>query len=100
MRSSRCTVYVSRRRRLPQYRMAAPPESRTAMNAPAVTPKLSHNVTRVSHLDLPGAGQVYVQGDYAYVGHITNNQQLGTSILDVSDPKNPKLISQIMLEDP
>jgi len=70
------------------------------MNAPTATPKLAHNVTRLSHLDLPGAGQVYVQGDYAYVGHITNKEQLGTSIVDVADPKNPKLVSQIMLEDP
>jgi hypothetical protein len=69
------------------------------MNAPSATPRLAHNVTRISHLDLPGGGQVYVQGNYAYVGHITNKQQLGTSILDVSDPKNPKLVSQIMLED-
>ena len=70
------------------------------MNAPTPTPKLAHNVTRISHLDLPGAGQVYVQGNYAYVGHITNKEQLGTSILDVSDPRNPKLLSQIMLDDP
>ena len=69
------------------------------MNAPTATPQLAHNVTRISHLDLPGAGQVYVQGNYAYVGHITNKQQLGTSIVDVADPKNPKLVSQIMLED-
>ncbi len=69
------------------------------MNAPITTPKLSHNVTRISHLDLPGAGQVYVQGNYAYVGHITNNQQLGTSIVDVGDPKNPKLVSQIMIDN-
>jgi len=26
---------------------------------------LARNVTRLSHLDLPGAGQVYVAGDYA-----------------------------------
>jgi hypothetical protein len=61
---------------------------------------LAHNVTRLSHLDLPGAGQVYVAGDYAYVGHIPNKQRLGTSILDVRDPKNPKVLSQIFLEDP
>lgn len=70
------------------------------MNAPTQNPQLSHNVTRVSRLDLPGAGQVYVDGNYAYVGHITNKQRLGTSILDVSDPKNPKVVSQIHLEDP
>src|SRR2546422_692268 len=61
---------------------------------------LSRNVTRISHLDLPGAGQVTVAGDYAYVGHIPNKQRLGTSILDVRDPKNPRVVSQISLEDP
>src|SRR5258706_7828128 len=58
------------------------------------------NVPRLSHLDLPGAGQVTVAGDYAYVGHIPNKQRLGTSILDVRDPKHPKVLSQIFLEDP
>jgi len=61
---------------------------------------LARNVTRLSHLDLPGAGQVYVAGDYAYIGHIPNKQKLGTSILDVRDPKSPKIVSQISLEDP
>lgn len=70
------------------------------MNAAAPAPQLAHNVSRLSHLDLPGAGQVYVEGKYAYIGHIPNKQQLGTSILDVSDPKNPKVVSQIVLEDP
>ena len=70
------------------------------MNAPSQAPQLSHNVTRISRLDLPGAGQVYVDGGYAYIGHIPNNQQLGTSILDVSDPKHPKVVAQITLDDP
>src|SRR5580765_1473935 len=61
---------------------------------------LARNVPRLSHLDLPGAGQVTVAGDYAYVGHIPNKQRLGTSILDVRDPKNPRVVSQISLEDP
>src|SRR3989440_3203570 len=61
---------------------------------------LARNVTRLSHLDLPGAGQVTVAGDYAYVGHIPNKQRLGTSILDVRDPKKPRVVSQISLEDP
>ncbi len=41
-----------------------------------------------------------VAGNYAYVGHITNKQRLGTSILDVSDPRQPRLVSQIRLDDP
>ena len=70
------------------------------MNDASSAPTLAHNVTRVSHLDLPGAGQVYVAGRYAYIGHIPNAQHLGTSILDVADPKNPKIVSQIFLDDP
>jgi hypothetical protein len=61
---------------------------------------LARNVTRLSHLDLPGAGQVTVEDGYAYVGHITNKQRLGTSILDVSDPRRPKLVSQLHLDEP
>ncbi|HEV7802187.1 MAG TPA: hypothetical protein VGP15_14015, partial [Burkholderiales bacterium] len=63
-------------------------------------PRLAHNIKRLSRLELPGAGQVYVDGKYAYIGHIPNKQQLGTSILDVSDPGNPTIVSQIRLDDP
>src|SRR5262252_8146428 len=61
---------------------------------------LGRNVRRLGHLDLPGAGQVTIAGDYAYVGHIPNKQNLGTSILDISDPKNPRLVTTVMLDDP
>ncbi|MES2561133.1 MAG: RNA polymerase subunit sigma-70 [Pseudomonadota bacterium] len=70
------------------------------MDSPENTSKLSHNVKRLARLELPGAGQVYVDGNYAYVGHIPNPQHLGTSILDVSDAKNPKIVAQIHLDDP
>lgn len=68
------------------------------MDQPA--PKLAHNVTRLGHYALPGAGQVYVDGNYCYVGHITNKDGLATSILDIADPKNPKVVSQIPVGDP
>lgn len=61
---------------------------------------LFRNLRRLSHLDLPGAGQVYVAGAFAYVGHIPNQAQLGTSILDVSDPRAPRIVAQITLDDP
>ena len=61
---------------------------------------IAHNVRRLSHLDLPGAGQVYVAGKHAYIGHLPNKERLGTSILDVSDPRQPRLLSQIHLADP
>jgi hypothetical protein len=60
---------------------------------------IAHNVRRIAHLDLMGAGQVTVDGNYAYVGHITNKEGLGTTILDVSDPANPHVVSTIMLDD-
>lgn len=69
------------------------------MNAPQPAPSLTRNVTRLSRLELPGAGQVYVDGRYAYVGHITNSEGLGTSILDVADPKNPRVIAQLPVGD-
>ena len=62
--------------------------------------QLARNVKRLSHLDLPGAGQVYVQGNYAYLGHLPNQQNLGTTIVDVSDPRKPRVVAQINLEDP
>ena len=54
------------------------------------------NVKLLSHLDLPGAGQVEVQGDYAYIGHMEPPH--GTSIVDISDKRNPKLVSQVTLD--
>jgi|GEM_PF-7093650 len=51
------------------------------MEGSSNTPQLSRNVKRLAHLDLPGAGQVYVQGNYAYIGHLPNQQNLGTTIV-------------------
>ena len=62
--------------------------------------ELERNVRRLSRLELPGAGQVSVAGKYAYVGHITNKERLGTSILDVSDPRKPRLVSQLQVDEP
>jgi len=61
---------------------------------------LARNVRRIAHLDLPGAGQVTVAGRFAFVGHIPNKQNLGTSIIDISDPGNPRLAAAITLDDP
>jgi len=60
---------------------------------------LARNVKRLARLELPGAGQVTVEGKYAYVGHITNKEGLGTSILDVSDPRQPRLLTQVFLQE-
>src|ERR687892_339654 len=58
--------------------------------------QLARNVRRIGHLDLPGGGQVVVDGDYAYVGHMKPPH--GTSIVDVSDPARPRVVAQIGLE--
>ena len=61
---------------------------------------LARNVRRIGHLDLPGAGQVNIAGHYAYVAHIPNKDQLGTSIVDIADPANPRLVATVTLDDP
>jgi hypothetical protein len=61
---------------------------------------LARNVRRLGHLDLPGAGQVAIAGHFAYVGHIPNKQNLGTSIIDIADPANPRLVATVTLDDP
>lgn len=55
--------------------------------------QLSHNIRRRSHLDIEGGGQVVVQDGYAYVGHM--KPPMGTSIIDVSDPANPQVVSHV-----
>ncbi len=58
---------------------------------------LARNVKRLGHLDLAGGGQVIVKGKYAYVGHM--DPPHGTSIIDISDPRNPRVVTTIMLAD-
>lgn len=60
-------------------------------------PALAHGMRRVGRLDIPGGGQVVVQGRYAYVGHMKPPH--GTSIIDVADPKNPRVVTTLMLPD-
>jgi hypothetical protein len=61
---------------------------------------LARNVRRLGHLDLAGAGQVTIAGNHAYVGHIPSPSQLGTSIIDISDPRAPRVVATITLDDP
>ena len=69
------------------------------MNSVNPNGALARNVRRLGHIDLAGAGQVTLQGSYAYVGHIPNRAHLGTTILDVSDPRNPRTVATITLTD-
>lgn len=53
----------------------------------------SHNAKLVSHIDCPGGGQVWVDGNVLYIGHMAAPS--GTSIVDISDPLKPKLMARI-----
>lgn len=57
---------------------------------------LSENFKHLSRLDIAGGGQVTVDGNYAYVGHM--DPPHGTSIFDISDPRKPKQLAHIPLE--
>src|SRR4051812_39348195 len=77
------------------------------MDQSANSAQLSRNVKRLAHLDLQGAGQVNIAGNYAYIGHLPAREgsrepdaKLGTSIIDISDPRKPRIVSQINVEDP
>ena len=48
---------------------------------------------QLCHLDITGGGQVFVEGSWAYVGHLEPPH--GTSILDVSDPRKPRVVSHL-----
>jgi hypothetical protein len=60
-------------------------------------PMGSANVKHLCRMGLSGAGQVTIQGNYAYLGYMYGPE--GTSILDISDPRDPKLLTTIMLEN-
>jgi hypothetical protein len=57
-------------------------------------PIASSNVRHLSRMELPGGGQICIQGQYAYVGH--QNGPEGTTILDISDPRKPKIVGRLM----
>ena len=49
----------------------------------------------VGRLELPGAGQVVVEGPYAYIGHMRPPH--GTTIVDIADPTHPRVVSQLTI---
>ena len=51
------------------------------------------NVKMIGRTDVAGGGQVVVENGYAFVGHM--DPPHGTSILDVKDPKHPKIVAEI-----
>ena len=50
-------------------------------------------VREVGYFDCDGGGQIVVDGNYAYIGHV--DKTTGTTIVDVSDPKNPRHVANV-----
>jgi hypothetical protein len=48
---------------------------------------------QVAWLDCAGGGQVVLDGDFAYIGHM--DAPHGTSVVDVSDPAHPRIVASI-----
>jgi len=57
---------------------------------------IAENFKSVARCVIAGGGQVVVDGDYAFIGHM--DPPHGTSILDVSNPATPKVVGHIALE--
>ena len=57
---------------------------------------LSNRVRLLGTLDIAGGGQVVVEGNHVFIGHMKPPH--GTSIVDVSDKRNPRLVAEIGLE--
>jgi hypothetical protein len=53
----------------------------------------SRNVSLVSRLDVPGGGQVWIDGHILYVAHMRPPH--GTTVVDVADPRNPRVLHHI-----
>jgi len=70
----------------------------TAENNSGNVPRASANVRHLSRMELPGGGQVVAQGKYAFVGH--QHRPDGTTILDISDPRKPVIVSKLMTSHP
>ena len=50
-------------------------------------------IRQVAWLDCAGGGQVVLDGDRAYIGHM--DAPHGTSVVDVSDPKHPRITASV-----
>src|ERR1043166_5508265 len=58
----------------------------------------SANVRHLCRLEIPGGGQIVIQGHYAFGGH--QHRPDGTTILDISDPRRPQIVSKLMTSHP
>ena len=65
----------------------------TAESDSGTAPRASSNIRHLSRMEIAGGGQIVIDGNYAYVGH--QHRPQGTTILDISDPRKPKILSTL-----
>jgi hypothetical protein len=53
----------------------------------------AYNTKHIGHVDCPGGGQVWVDGNILYIGHM--RPPSGTTLVDISDPRKPRHIATI-----
>jgi hypothetical protein len=56
---------------------------------------ICQGVREVGKIEVAGGGQVDVVGGYAYIGHMDAPD--GTTVIDVRDPKKPKIVAEIKI---
>jgi hypothetical protein len=64
----------------------------------AVTTYGSDNVRHICRLEIPGGGQIVIQDTTAFIGH--QHGPDGTTILDIADPRHPKILCKLMMTNP
>lgn len=55
------------------------------------------NVTRVGHIDTPGGGQAWIDGNTLYIGHM--NAPYGTTIVDIANPRAPRTLATLAIPE-
>ena len=70
----------------------------TAESDNGTAPRGSANIRHLCRMELEGGGQIVLDGKYAYVGH--QHRVQGTTILDIADPRKPKIVSTLMPNHP
>ena len=69
-----------------------------AENDTGTASRASSNIRHLCRMELAGGGQIVIDGNYAYIGH--QHRPNGTTILDISDPRKPKILSTLTPNHP
>lgn len=70
----------------------------TAESDAGTQPRASSNIRHLCRMEIEGGGQIVIDGNYAYIGH--QHRPQGTTILDIADPRKPKVLSMLTPNHP